>query len=268
MKEYSVFQAPLLSFYSKELYRDVGKNWTGPGFGYLILVLAVCWLFSMGKIGAGLNKFFNEEAPKLIEQLPEIKAIKGEITIEEAQPYFITDTETGKTVAIIDTTGSITSLEGTEAKVLLMKSELLYKKDETQTQSYDLSTLEEFTLTQEIVFSWMKLAKALLLPIIYVSALLFSYLLRILQALIYALLGMVFTSVLKTKLPYETLIRLAIIAVTPMLIIKTVIGMVGLEIPWDGLWYFLGAMGYLFFGVKAVTETNKKKTLKPVARSS
>ncbi len=267
MKEYSVFQVPFLSFYSKELYRDVGKNWTGPGFGYLILILAVCWLFSMSKIGTGLNKFFNEDVPRFTEQFPEIEIVKGEVSIQESQPYYIKDPVTKKITVIIDTTGSITSLDGTEAKLLLMKSELLYKKDALQTQSHDLSTVEDLTLTQEVIHSWLKIIKTLLLPIIYVSALLLSYLLRILQALIYALLGMGFASMLKVKLSYETLIRLAVIAVTPMLIIKTVIGMVDLEIPWDGLWYFIGAMGYLFFGIKAVAETNKKKTLKTVARS-
>jgi len=39
MKRHSVFQAPFLAFGSGSLYRDVGRNWKGVAFGYLLLLL-------------------------------------------------------------------------------------------------------------------------------------------------------------------------------------------------------------------------------------
>ena len=257
MKEYSIFQAPFLSFYSKDVYRDVAKNWTGPGLGYLLFVLAVCWLVTMVNITPALFDFFDNEVPKLVDQVPAITIKDGEVSIEEPQPYYIKDPEQGTVAVIIDTTGSITSLEGTDAKFLLMKTECIYEKSETETGTIDLSETEEFTLTREMIYGWTKIIKALIVPVTYLGALVLSYLARILQALVYALLGMGLAAICKVKFSFETLLRLAIVAVTPMMLIKTAVYLSGVDIPWAGLWYFLGAMGYLYFAIKANVESQR-----------
>ena len=107
MREYSLLQAPGLAFFSKDLYRDVAKNWTGLGFGYLLMVLSVSWLFSMGPISSELGGFFNKEAPELIAQVPELVIKGGELSINEPQPYYIVDPASGENAAIIDTTGPV-----------------------------------------------------------------------------------------------------------------------------------------------------------------
>ena len=38
MKRYSIFHPLILSFFSKSLYRDVGKHWRGTGLLYLLVV--------------------------------------------------------------------------------------------------------------------------------------------------------------------------------------------------------------------------------------
>ena len=65
---------------------------------------------------------------------------------------------------------------------------------------------------------------------------------------------MMFSSWCKSKIPYISLIRLAVVAVTPCIIIKTVLGILQVNIPVAGLWYFLIAIGYLFFAVRTVTK--------------
>ena len=44
MKRYSIFHPLVLSFFSKSLYRDVGKNWRGTGLLYLLLIIALLWI--------------------------------------------------------------------------------------------------------------------------------------------------------------------------------------------------------------------------------
>ncbi len=53
MSKYSPFQIPLLSFYATDLYRDMALNKKGSGFGYLFLLLALCWLLLI--IAAGYH---------------------------------------------------------------------------------------------------------------------------------------------------------------------------------------------------------------------
>src|SRR5262245_39205726 len=44
-KQFSHFVAWILApFLVGALYRDVGRNWRGIGFWYLVLVLTICWI--------------------------------------------------------------------------------------------------------------------------------------------------------------------------------------------------------------------------------
>lgn len=56
MKQHSIFHAPVLSFFSKSLYRDVCHKRKGVGFAYLLL-LAVCWIAPVVKVHMELSNF-------------------------------------------------------------------------------------------------------------------------------------------------------------------------------------------------------------------
>ncbi len=119
MKKFSIIHIPVLSFFSKELYIDVGQNWKGVNFLYLLLLLAVCLIPTMIKIHADVTDFVNNEAPVIVNQVPEIAITDGQVSIKETQPYYIKDPDSDKILAIIDTTGQIESLENTDALCLL-----------------------------------------------------------------------------------------------------------------------------------------------------
>jgi hypothetical protein len=84
--------------------------------------------------------------------------------------------------------------------------------------------------------------------------LLLSFVFRIIQALIYGAIGLLFATWSNVKLSYAALVRLAIVAVTPCIVARTILGLAFVPLPWAWLWFFLAAMGYLFFGVKANAE--------------
>ena len=77
---------------------------------------------------------------------------------------------------------------------------------------------------------------------------------RLVQMLIYALVGMIFANIVKANLEYVTLVRLAAVSITPVIILNAVRRMLDISVPYIGLLSFLIAMGYLFFAVKASAE--------------
>jgi len=243
-----------MSFFSKDLYRDVSSQWKGTGFAYLLLLLAICWIFPITRMHADLAYFVDNEAPKIISQIPTISIVDGNASIQESQPYYIKDPETGEVLVIIDTTGKITSLAETKALALVTKTETMFKKSEIETRTFSFANIKEFTLDQEKITGWLTVAKKLAVPVLYPLAVLGSYAFRIIQVLVYAAIGMLFASWFKSRRPYISLIRLSVVAVTPCIIIRTVLGALHVNIPFAGLWYFLTAMGYLFFGVRATSK--------------
>ncbi len=255
MKKFSIIHIPPCSFYSKELYRDVGLRWKGVGFLYLLLLLAICWIPGMIVIHKGFSDFVNNEAPAFVEQVPEITITDGEVSIEEPQPYYIKAPDTNDVLAIIDTTGKIEILEDVEDAntiVLLTKTDVIIRESKFETRSYDLSDVEKFALSSDDITNWLQILNKFLAIALYPLAVLGTYVYRIIQALIYAAIGLLFAKLCKVTLPYGALLRLAVVAVTPCIIVGTVLGLAEVSLP--ALLYLAGALGYLLFGVKACSQ--------------
>jgi hypothetical protein len=254
MKRYSIFHPLVLSFFSKSLYRDVGKHWRGTGLLYLLVVLALVWIPTMIKGQLEMSKWVEGDSKEITKQIPAITISKGQVSTDVPMPYFIKDPKSGATIAIIDTTGQYQTLENTDAKFLLTKSKLIMSKSTMETQTYDLSNVQSFYLDRARVEGWLVTVSRWFGPVLYPLALIFSFIFRAIQILIYALIGLLFAQMLHAKLDYKTLMRLAAISITPVLMLDLLFEFVPVRIPG---WWLLGiviALGYLFFAVKVNAE--------------
>lgn len=256
MKHYSIYQIPVLSFFSKNMYRYVASGWKGTGFAYLLLLLVICWIITLIKVHVQVGNFIDNEAYQIISQVPVISLSGGNASIEESQPYYIKNPENGKDLIIIDTTGKITSLDNTEAIALIKKTEGIFKKSEIETRTISFQKFGNFTLDQDLLNKLTNIVKKLMAIVFFPFAVLGSFVFRIVQALVYGAIGMLFALMHKSKMPYVATLRLAVVAVTPSLILKTLLDVFGVTVPYAGLWYFLIAMAYLFFGVRAASKGN------------
>ena len=254
MKKFSIIHIPVLSFFSKELYRDVGQNWKGVNFLYLLLLLAVCLIPTMINLHRGISNFVNNEAPAIVNQVPEITITDGQVSIKETQPYYIKDPDSNEPLAIIDTTGQIESLEDTDAFCLLTGNKVIIKQSEFENTTYDLSNVKAFVVGSERITGWLQIGRKFLAIVIYPFALLGSYLFRIVQALIYAAVGLLFALWCKVTLSYATLLRLAVVAMTPCLLAKTIFGIADIHLSYATLISLVITLAYLFFAVKANSE--------------
>ncbi len=254
MKRYSIFHPLVLSFFSKSLYRDVGKNWRGTGLLYLLVVLALLWIPTIIKGHFSLSRWVDGDSKELTKQIPAITITKGKVSTDVTTPHFIKDPKTGTNLAIIDTTGEYETLENTDAKFLLTQSKLIASKNATETRSYDLSSVESFYADRSLVESWLVTARRWLVPVLYPLALIFSFIFRALQVVAYALVGLLFARILQANLEFKTLMRLAAISITPVLILNLLFEFVPVRIPWWTLIGIIIALAYLFFAVKVNTE--------------
>ncbi len=256
MKRYSIFHTPVLSFFSKAFYRDVALQWRGTGFGYLLLLLIVCWIPTMIQMQAGFSAFVRDTAPKMIAAVPTLTIHNGKASIDKAQPYYIKEPDTGNVLAIIDTTGKIRTLKGTTAKALVTQTEVVFEKNQVETQSYSFHDIKDFKLGPADVRRWLDVVSRWAVPVLSLVLLVGSYVFRMLQALLYALIGLVFAAIFQARLPYAALLRLSVAAVTPCIIVSTILDATGVRLPMALLWYFGAAMAYLGYGVRAASEAD------------
>ena len=250
MKRYSIFHPLILSFFSKSLYRDVGKHWRGTGLLYLLMVLALVWIPTMVKGHLEMSRWVEGESKEITKQIPAVTISNGQVSTDVTTPYFIKDPKTGANIAVIDTTGQYKTLEDTDAKLLLTKSKLIFSKSATETQTYDLSSVQSFYVDRARVEGWLGMLGRWFGPVLYPLAVLFSFIFRAIQILIYALVGLLFAQILHANINYKTLMRLAAISITPVLILDLIFEFVPGHIPGWSLLGIVIALGYLFFAVK------------------
>ena len=263
MKRYSIFHPLVLSFFSKSLYRDVGKNWRGTGLLYLAIILALLWIPSIIKGQLATSAWVDGDSKEITKQIPAITITKGQVSTDVPTPHIIKDPKTGVDIAIIDTTGKYQNLDDSDAKLLLTKSKLIVKKNETESQTYDISSVQSFYLDHPKVDGWLALVKTWFVPVVYPLALIFSFIFRAVQILIYACVGLLFARMLKANLDFKTLIRLSAIAITPVLVLNLIFEFVPGRIPWWGFLGIIVALAYLFFAVKVNAESEDAPQYQP-----
>jgi uncharacterized protein DUF1189 len=255
MKRYSLLQPLYLSFFSRDLYRDVRSNWKGTGFLYLLLLLALTWMPVMAKLHASLAAGIRQEAPKFVNQVPKITILHGEVSIDRPVPYTIADPDSGTPLLVIDTSGQISSLDQTPAVALLTKDKFMFRQERKgETRIHDLAAIDEFTLDRDRVNGWVQAFGKYFATVAYPFALAGSFVYRILQMLLYAAIGLLFAKMLNASLDYVTVLRLASVSITPAVILSTLRTVVNVTVPAFWLLCFAVAMGYLFFAVKANAE--------------
>ena len=257
-KRFTYFHALWQSFFSRALYVDVAKRWRGIGFLYLLLIVILSWLPDLVKMQVGMQDMRGEEAEGLIRQVPAINITDGVASADVDTPYFIKDPKDGKVMAIIDFTGKYSTLDDTSAVFLLTRREVVTKQSGKETRIYSLSGVKHFALDQARVRRWLHLFATFAVVFIAPFVIGFTYAFRIVQALIYAALGLAFASSFRVKLTYPTLLRMTCVALTPLVIITTLTGLLPLHhvFPRPLVWLFhlAIAVGYVGFAVKACAE--------------
>lgn len=244
-KKYSILHLPILSFFSKRLYRDVGHNWKGSNLSYLFVLLAICWIPPTLRLQEDINQSLKSAQMQLITQLPDIRIIDGRVVVDENQPYYIE--RNGQTVAIIDTTGSMNYIDDENVVALLTESELIMRRGKNQFNTLNLSKVESFHLNQEIANQWMEMTRSSLTPLAYGFFVLLSYFSVLLLMFCVSIAGFMISSMLRISLRFSGVLRIAMAAATPAIILTAASIVLGQSVP--GIIYLSVTLIYLLAGI-------------------
>jgi len=253
-RRYGLWHACYLAFSSRAFYADVATHWRGLAFVHLLLVL----LFSAGVYMMHFHTlvtiFMAEEAPPIIAQIPEIHIQNGQVRVDVEEPYYIRRPGSGKLFAVIDTTGEITSLKQTDAALLLTRSRLAARLSAGDSRVLDLSPIESFSINQTTVSQWLQDAQKWSPFILFPLVLGFSFVFRSIQAMLYGGLDMALAFMQNFRMPFSAAVSVAIMAMTPVILLDALLVLLDIYLPLWGLGGFLLAMGYLFFGIRSATR--------------
>ena len=248
---FSAWRAPWMTFYSLAFYRDVARRRRGLGLLYLLLLLAICWAAYAVRVQILLTRFVDGEGAQWIEQVPRITIAKGVAHVKAAQPHYIRNPRTGRVFAILDTSGKVTDLDETPAWLLLTRTRLIIRLSPWEQRLRNLEGLRDFEIDALLLRSLLDTLKRWLAPSLYPIALGLSFVFHAAQLVVYAALGLALARCLGAPLRFPALMRLSAAAVTPPILLDTLMDLIGLELPYCWAACLVIAMAYVVFGVTA-----------------
>ena len=189
MRNFTWWQAFWLSFFSRQLYQSVARQWRGIGSLYLLILSALVVMPVTLEIRNGFQSFIEQDLPLYLDELPELTIQGGYASTPEDRPYIINEKGTTDPFIVIDTSGEFTSLEQTSAPVLITNDRLYIRKSDIETRSFDFSTFTDMTIDRELLDSFLSTTSKFVMPLTYVILVLFAWSWRITQAMLYALLA-------------------------------------------------------------------------------
>lgn len=259
MAQYGVIQAIVMSFFSRSLYRDVADNWGGKAWLYLLFILALSWIGASYQLQMAVNDGFDKYSPIMIEQMPEILIQDGQLQTPENRPYVITDPQTKETLAIIDASGQFTDINTVATPVLITQHAVITKpkSNEVRTNNIpsNITVLIKPKAIDAFVGNLVVYAGVMFFFLVWLN----SYVFRLFQAHLYAVLGKFFNLLCQAKLQYPQVLQITMVALTPTIVISSILDFLNITIPFQWLYYFTLTLLYILFGVRA----NKKPITQP-----
>ena len=265
MRRFSPLQALFLSFFSRDLYRDVARSWRGLGLLYMLLLIAVVWTPRTIAFQLKVSHFVNERAPDIVHQIPPLAIRHGHVLVSVPMPYVIKDPDSGAELAIIDTTGHTTSLDGSKARVLITANRVIIQKSAYERREFDLSQLGDFAFDQPKGMHWLGAIGTWFAGVVMLFGFVFVYLWTMVKAFVFAVLGMLMRKSARARLGYDALVRIAAVAMTPAYVAGLLRDLAHAPIP---LWWCIAGLmtlGFLWFGVQASGEAVAETPVPPAA---
>ena len=240
------------SFHSAPLYAATLRAPSGNGIGYLALLCTLLAAVFVARMQLAMLAEDDAQMEAFVRQVPELRFEGGKARSEPSGEQRI-ELE-GQLFAIIDT-----DLEGIPddlggAKLFMTRDHVAVVKDARETQLYSLAELDDLTITQDDLRGWyhafVRYGWLGILPFMV----LFIFVGYLCLALLLSLVALAARAALGLEAPYEALLRVTTLAMTPMLLLDLLNDLLHrpLPAPW---WAKAGlAAGFIVWGLAAARE--------------
>lgn len=252
----SQFRNSIVSF---ESYRHFLRQKVGRAVLYLLLLSLILSAVTGIKVLYDFNYGIDVMIRNFRTEVPNFVLKNGELTVDAPMPYYVEKDE--DFLFVIDTSGKLDEsvLNDYPEGIFLSRYEAVLKQNAFEIRKIDFSSLAGATITKDEVINWLPLLKWLSIFII-VFGFLFYFIGKLLSALLISLLGLIMSSAAKFRMEFGDLYKLSIYTLTLPMVIKALVGLAGINIPFFWLIYYGIAVFYLW---KAIQLLKRDTELKP-----
>jgi len=252
MHHFARLRAIWMAFYSRDLYRSAASQWAGRGLLYLLLLLAIAWLPSAIRWHAGLTAFA-EQSAGTVKQLPTVTIEQGVMHATPPGRHEVRGSD-GAIVAIIDDGIDAVPNDMTSGALVVTRREAgVVPARAGERRVWQFTPGMNMTVTPARVSSIIRSLPPILPIVGYALCLAVSFAFRTVQVLVYAAIAQAMGGRAPARLDYPAAMRLAAVAVTPVIVLRTLAWFAPSEPSWYVRWPLAIAitLAYLWFGARS-----------------
>ncbi|GKX67299.1 DUF1189 domain-containing protein [Inconstantimicrobium mannanitabidum] len=246
------FQKLKNSTYNFKAYKVFLAQSTGKAVLYIFLLCLIFTSIANVKTLIVANSQLNSLESSINKNFPTMEITKGKLSVKAEQPIKYIDNDF---IFIIDTSGKAdTSQLGNYPKGLLVtEDEIIYKENDYKAETIRMSQIQNMTLSADTITHFIKLCKTIGFALIIIFAPLYSFVRKLIGAvIILGLGGLALSAIMDIKLTYGECVKLGLYAITVPYLVNTLLYLIGLSIPGFILIYYILGLIYLGFAIKEI----------------
>ncbi|OGT30322.1 MAG: hypothetical protein A3E87_01145 [Gammaproteobacteria bacterium RIFCSPHIGHO2_12_FULL_35_23] len=220
---YKVWQGLYLSFYSRAFYRYVAEHWRWKSLWFMLLLLCLVWLPITVRVSMNFNYLSSAMVSDLAKQLPVINIKNGIASTETSGPFYINYPGTKNVFAVIDTRNQYKNFANDDSLILITNNAMIIKSLNNKFKTYVFNPSWNRVLSSKELVKLYNSEHRKTLTAAVISIYIFGYLLFFAICAIYFAVLSVFISLFfnwtNAKPPVNASLSVVILAMTPVLII-------------------------------------------------
>lgn len=239
-----------------QMYRYFFKRTMGKAILYLLLLSLIFGTATILRSMYDFNTGISQVMRYFQLEIPDFTLENGELNVqEENMPIYFGDTDEG--ILIIDTTGKTNEsvLDAYPNGMLVTKYEFIQKHNNS-IERQKFSVLRDFRVTKDSISGFLPLLRVINVFIV-IFGLLFHFVGKLISAILVAAAGLVICEIVKYRLPYDVQYKLSIYALTLPIILKAVVKILRVDIPFFWVLYYGIAVFYLWKAITTIKENRE-----------
>jgi hypothetical protein len=234
-----------------KFYKEVKDFQVSRSVKYILSLILLITLVLTVRLSFDLARGLDIAIEWTRQNLPIIEIQDGIAHVDARQPFEIVEEDFA---LIIDTTGEVTTLDGYERGILLLKDRVLYKESDVKTETYSLSGIQSLRIDENFMRSLRRNAVWIAFPFLLIVHIIRFCISKFLHVTIFCAIAIAITAISNVKLDYKQLFNISIYAITASTILGTLLEFFRVTLP--GFWIIYSGLCivYLVMAVRNCKE--------------
>lgn len=246
------FQKFKNALYNAEAYVTFLKQGLGKGILYLFILTLIFGGIVSVKIAYEFNKAMVQIEDVAGEKIPDFRIQNGKLSVDAAMPIVYKNSDV---IIVVDTENTIdpSQLDEYEQGVLIGEAEMYAKKSTGQIQMIKFNEMQNAEITGTDISEFLTGFKGIGIVIIMIGGILCYFIGKLLSVfIIMGVGGLIVGQLIKCRTDYETSCKLGAYALTLPMLIKLILSLIGIQIPYFFIIYYGIALIYVGRALKAI----------------